>query len=144
MTTAQIQDSVAQEHQELRAYLTQWEQALEQLTPSDFFETQRALQRLWRLLPYFEERLPRHFQMEEAQFYPRVEEAHPDCAPALARFLGEHARIARLWQSYKGELQYADAVGETRRLFEQGHELVQLVRQHMANEEQELGALPQA
>jgi len=126
------------EHSEMQAQLAEWESALAQLTSGSFLESQRALQRLWRLVPFFEERMPQHFRREESEFFPALRARHPGEAAALARYSAEHAEFLRQWRTYRGELLYCDAVGETRGVYELGTRLVARLRQHMQDEELEL------
>lgn len=132
---AVVVERVLQDHGEMRARLSDWEAALEQLASPAFAESQRGLEKLWRLVPYFEKEVARHFREEESGLYPRVEAEHPASHPALTRFAGEHAEFTRQWQAYKRELLYCDAMGETRRVGELGRAIVQLLRQHMQTEE---------
>ena len=134
-------DSVVREHSDLHARLAEWEEALAGLENRNFHRSQLALQRLWRLVPFFEEEVPRHFRHEEGEFHAALKERYPDSAPLLAKFVGEHAQWTREWRDYRMELLYADAVGETNRLYELGTELVARLRRHMQDEELELVVL---
>ena len=134
-------DSVVREHGDLHARLAEWEEALAQLEGGGFQRSQTALQKLWRLVPFFEEEVPRHFRHEEGDFHPAMKERYPDSAKLLARFVGEHADWMREWRDYRMELLYADAVGETNRLYELGTELIARLRRHMQDEELELVVL---
>jgi len=135
---AAIVDRILHEHGEMRARLADWEGALQQLGSPGFAEWQRGLERLWRLVPFFEREVARHFREEEAELYPQVE-SDPAGRPArLGQFAAEHAEFSRQWQAYKRELLYCDAVGETRRVIELGTGMVELLRRHMQTEEAEL------
>ena len=141
MQLATVVDSMVKEHSELHTRLGEWEDMLERLTGGSFHHSQLALEQLWRLVPYFEEELPRHFRHEEADLYPLLKEGHPNSATVLTRFSTEHADLLRQWTSYRTELLYSEAVGETHRLRELGFELIARLRQHMQDEELELMAL---
>ncbi|HXE74738.1 MAG TPA: hemerythrin domain-containing protein [Candidatus Xenobia bacterium] len=141
MQLATVMDSVVKEHGELHERLGKWEKTLGRLTGGTFFQARTALEQLWRLVPYFEEELPRHFRREESDLYPSMKEGYPATAEALKRFATEHAELLRLWKDYRGELLYSDAIGETHRLRELGVELIARLRQHMQDEELEMVAL---
>ncbi|MGH9778263.1 MAG: hemerythrin domain-containing protein [Candidatus Acidiferrales bacterium] len=134
-------DSVVREHSDLHARLAEWEEALAGLENRNFQRSQAALQKLWRLVPFFEEEVPRHFRHEEGEFHAALKVRYPDSAKLLAKFAGEHAEWTRGWRDYRMELLYADAVGETNRLYELGTELVARLRRHMQDEELELVVL---
>jgi iron-sulfur cluster repair protein YtfE (RIC family) len=138
MTVQEVVDRVVQDHAELRDHLRQWESGLAQLGARSFLESKRGLRQLRRLVPLLDKELPRHFRTEEEELFPNVEARHPDSAPALVHFLGEHADLARRWKDYKQELLYCDAVGETERALEQGTWLVAHLRQHMQAEQEAL------
>lgn len=138
MTATELTDRVVHEHTELQEYLMQWEAALLQLNANTFAESEHGFLRLWRLVPYLDKELPRHFRTEEEELFPAVEARHPDSAPALVNFLGEHADFARQWQAYKRELLYCDAVGETVRAYEFGTWLITRLRRHIQAEEDSL------
>jgi len=141
MQLATVVDSMVKEHSELHTRLGEWEDVLGRLTGGSFYHAQLALQQLWRLVPYFEEELPRHFCHEEADLYPPLKEGHPNSAAVLKRFCGEHADLLRQWKSYRNELLYSEAIGETHRLRELGAELIAGLRKHMQDEELELVGL---
>lgn len=122
----------------MRARLGEWESALAQLAAPGFAESQRGLERLWKLVPFFEKEVARHFRQEEAELFPAVEASPLGGVSALARFSGEHAEFNRQWQAYKRELLYCDAVGESRRVIELGGSIIHLLRQHIETEEAEL------
>lgn len=130
-----IQDRILHEHSQLQSRLSEWEAALAQLNTSVFSDSQHGLQRVWRLVPFFERELPRQFQEEEVEWFPAIEASQPDANTAVARFVGEHAEITHQWQDYKRELLYCDAVGDTRRVYELGSRLVCLLRRHLQSEE---------
>lgn len=134
----EVVDRILHDHGEMQTRLADWEAALGQLTAPGFTESQRGLERLWKLVPFFEKEVARHFREEEAEWFRLVETDHPTSAPALARFSSEHAQFNRQWQAYKRELLYCDAVGETHRLSQLGGELIRLLRHHMQTEEAEL------
>jgi len=134
-------DSVVREHSDLHARLAEWEEALAQLEGGGFRRSQVALQQLWRLVPFFEEEVPRHFRHEEGDFFVALKQRYPDSERLLGRFAGEHAEWTREWRDYRMELLYADAVGETNRLYELGTELIARLRRHMQDEELELVVL---
>lgn len=138
METAKVMEQVVHDHGEMRTRLADWESALEQVTSSSFAESQRGLERLWKLVPFFEKEVARHFRKEEAELFPAVEAREPASTSALARFAREHAEFAKQWQAYKLELLYCDAVGESRRVHELGSGIIRLLRQHMDSEEAEL------
>lgn len=141
MQLATVVDSMVKEHSELHTRLGEWEDMLGRLTGGSFYHAQLALQQLWRLVPYFEEELPRHFRHEEADLYPPLKEGHPNSAVVLKRFSGEHADLLRQWKNYRNELLYSEAIGETHRLRELGAELIARLRKHMQDEELELVGL---
>ena len=138
MQLATAVDSMVKEHGELHERLGEWEKTLGRLTGGTFFQARTAIDQLWRLVPYFEEELPRHFRREEADLYPSLKEEHPAAAYVLKRFTADHAELLRQWKNYRGELLYSDAIGETHRLREMGAELIARLRQHMQDEELEL------
>lgn len=138
METTEVVNHVVQDHRIIHARLAEWEAALRQLTASAFSESQRGLQRVWRLVPFFEKEVSRHFRDEETRLFPAVTTQNPDSQKALARFAGEHNEFSRQWQAFKRELLYCDAEGETRRVCELGTGLICLLRRHMRDEEQEL------
>jgi hemerythrin-like domain-containing protein len=144
MTETEIGDRVVHEHTELQEYLLQWEAALLQFEAGDFTGWQRNMEQLWRLVPFLDKELPRHFRTEEEQLFPRVEARHPDSVKALAGFLGEHAELARDWRLYKQDLLYCDAVGCTQPARESGLGLITRLRQHIREEEQALLPLLEA
>lgn len=133
-----VVDRILSDHEEMRARLGDWEAGLAQLTASGFAESQRGLERLWKLVPFFEKEVARHFREEEADLFPALEASHAASSPALVRFASEHAQFTRQWQAYKRELLYCDAVGESRRVSELGSAIIHLLRQHMRTEEAEL------
>lgn len=133
-----VVERVLHDHVEMHARLSDWEAALAQLASSGFTDSQRGLQKLWQLVPFFEKEVARHFREEEADLYPRVDAGHPQREALLGGFAGEHAEFNRQWQAYKRELLYCDAVGETHRVLELSAAIVQLLRQHMLREEAEL------
>lgn len=137
MPTATVLERVMDDHGTLRERLREWESALAQLTSSAFSESERGLQRIWRLVPFFEKEVPRHFHDEEARLFPALEASHPHSNPALARFSAQHADFLRQWQAYKRELIYCDALRETRQVYELGTGLIGRLRQHMQSEERE-------
>ena len=141
MQLATVVDSMVKEHSELHARLAEWEETLGRLTGGSFYHSQLALQQLWRLVPFFEEELPRHFHHEEADLYPPLKEGHPNSSSVLNRFSQEHLDLLRQWKNYRSELLYSEAIGETHRLRELGAELISGLRQHMQDEEMELVAL---
>ncbi|HSC77038.1 MAG TPA: hemerythrin domain-containing protein [Candidatus Acidoferrales bacterium] len=141
MQLATVVDSMVKEHSELHERLGEWETMLGRLTGGTFFQSRAALEQLWRLVPYFEEELPRHFSREESDLYPPLKEEHPGATPVLKRFSVEHTELLRLWKNYRAELLYSDAIGETHRLRELGSELIAGLRQHMQDEELELVGL---
>ena len=141
MQLATVVDSMVKEHSELHTRLGEWENTLGRLTGGSFYHSQLALQQLWRLVPYFEEELPRHFRHEEDNLYPPLKEGHPHSASVLTRFSHEHADLLGQWKSYRSELLYSEAIGETHRLRELGFELISRLRKHMQDEELELMAL---
>ncbi len=138
MNEAEVIDRVVHDHTELQEYLRQWEAALMQLTASGFVESERGLRRLWKLVPFLDRELPRHFRTEEEDLFPRAKARDPGIAAALARFQMEHAEVTRHWHAYKQELLYCDAVGATRRAYESGNWLIERFRQHMKAEEETL------
>jgi len=71
-------DSVVREHSDLHARLAEWEEALAQLEGGGFRRSQVALQQLWRLVPFFEEEVPRHFRHEEGDFFVALKQRYPD------------------------------------------------------------------
>jgi len=135
---ATVVERVMQDHVEMQGRLSDWEAALGLLASPAFAESQRGLEKLWQLVPFFEKEVARHFREEENDLYPLIEAEHASSHPTLTRFAGEHAEFNRQWQAYKRELLYCDAVGETRRVLELGRTIVQLLRQHMSREEAEL------
>lgn len=138
METADLVEQVVREHVEMRSRLAEWEAGLAQLAAGGLLEFQDSLQRLWRLVPFFEEEVGRHFREEEAELFTAVQAHHPTSGPALARFAAEHARFARHWQEYRWELLCCDTVAETPGLCALGRWLIRLLRQHMQEEEEEL------
>lgn len=144
MTQTEVADRVVHEHTELQEYLLQWEAALMRLQDSSATESQGALEHLWRLVPYMDRELPRHFRVEEEEFFPAVEARHPKSAQTLVHFLVEHAEFARQWQTYKHALLYCDAVGKTQAACERGHWLIVRLRQHIREEEDALLPLLEA
>jgi hemerythrin-like domain-containing protein len=135
---ATVVERVLHDHGEMHARLSDWEAALGLLASPAFAESQRGLEKLWQLVPFFEKEAARHFREEETGLFPLIEAERPAVHPSLTRFAGEHAEFNRQWQAYKRELLYCDAVGETRRVLELGRALVGLLRQHMSCEEAEL------
>ena len=135
MEQAEVVDRIVHEHTELQEYLLQWEAALLQFDSGRFTTWQQGLEHLWRLVPFLDNELPRHFRTEEDQLFPRVGAHHPDAVKALAAFQGEHAELARQWQRYKQDLLYCDAVGGTQPARERGLELIGRLRQHIQEEE---------
>jgi len=144
MEQVKVVDRVVQEHTELQEYLLQWEAALLQFDSGSFTGWQQGLEHLWRLVPFLDKELPRHFRTEEEQLFPRVEARHPDAGKALAGFQGEHAELARHWQLYKQYLLYCDAVGGTQPARERGLELIGRLRRHIQEEEEALLPLLEA
>ena len=138
MQTAVLMDRILDDHAKMYAQLEEWEKAAALLDAGTFVETQRGLERVWKLVPFFEKQVVPHFHQEETELYPQVEATEPRIAPSLARFSGEHAEFGRQWQAYKRELLYADAVGETTRLREMSLWLIRMLRQHMQDEEREV------
>lgn len=138
MTSTELADRVVHEHTELQEYLLQWEAALLRLHQGSRTEAESALEHLWRLVPYLDEELPRHFRVEEEQLFPAVEMRHPDTTRALVRFLAEHAEFARQWQSYKQALLYYDTVGRSQAAFDRGLWLMARLRRHIREEEEAL------
>ena len=127
-----VVERVLHDHVEMHARLSDWKAALGLLASPAFAESQRGLQKLWQLVPFFEKEVARHFREEENDLYPLIEAEHAASHPLLTRFAGEHAEFNRQWQAYKRELLYCDAVGETHRVLELGAAIVQLLRQHMS------------
>jgi len=144
MMQTEVVDRVVREHTEMQEYLLQWEAALLQLDSGDYTGWLRGIEHLWRLVPFLDAELPRHFRAEEEQLFPRVEARHPDAVKALAGFLGEHAELAREWRRYKQDLLYCDAVGVTQPARERGIELIGRLRQHIREEEAALLPLVEA
>src|SRR5574342_345113 len=107
MQQATAVDSMVKEHSELHTRLAEWEEALGRLTGGSFYHSQLALQQLWRLVPFFEEELPRHFRHEEADLYPSLKAGRPNSAVVLKRFAQEHAELLREWKNYRAELLYS-------------------------------------
>lgn len=138
MDTAEVVDCVVHAHGEMQARLQEWEAALEQLTASDFSTSQRGLQRVWRLVPFFNKEVPRHFHDEETRLFPVLARRDPAHQNALARFQREHQEFRRQWREFMLELLYSDAVGETRRVYELSASMIRLLREHIQREEQEL------
>lgn len=134
----EVVDHMLRDHGEMHNRLTDWESALLQVVSASFAESQRGLEKLWKLVPFFEKEVARHFRDEEAGLYPLVERSSPPSSPALAHFARQHREFTRQWQDYKRELLYCDAVGETRRVAELGHALIHFLRHHMLAEEAEL------
>lgn len=133
-----VVERVLHDHVEMHARLSDWEAALGLLASPAFAESQRGLQQLWKLVPFFEKEVARHSREEENGLYPLIEAEHATSHPSLTRFAGEHAEFNRQWQAYKRELLYCDAVGETHQVHEHGTAVVQFLRQHMSREEAEL------
>lgn len=144
MTQTEVADRVVHEHTELQEYMLQWEAALLQFDAGDFTGWQRALEHLWKLVPFLDTELPRHFRTEEEQLFPCVEARHPDSGKAVAGFRGEHAELARHWRLYKQDLLYCDAVGSAQPARERGLELIGRLRQHIREEEESLLPLLEA
>lgn len=131
-------DRVVSEYQEVLARLADWEAALAQLASGSYWEWKAGLDRLWRLVPFFEKEVPRHFQNEEKALFARVAARHADSDKALLHYSGEHTEFCRQWHNFRTELLYCDAVGETRHLCQSGAVLIAYLRRHMAEEEREL------
>ena len=138
MTSTELADRVVHEHTELQEYLLQWEAALLRLHEGSPAESEGALEHLWRLVPYLDTELPRHFRVEEEEFFPAVELRHPETTRSLVRFLAEHAEFARQWQSYKQALLYCDAVGKSQTAYDRGLWLLGRLRRHIQEEEEAL------
>lgn len=139
-----VADRVVHEHTELQEYMLQWEAALMRFQDGSPTESQSALEHLWRLVPYLDKELPRHFRVEEEELFPAVEARHPESTQALVRFLVEHAEFARQWRAYKHSLLYCDTVGKTETAYERGLRLVGRLRQHIREEEEALLPLLEA
>ena len=138
MKQAEVADRVVHEHTELQEYMLQWEAALMHFQDGSPTESQIALAHLWRLVPYLDKELPRHFRVEEEELFPVVEARHPESTQALVHFLVEHAEFVRQWRDYKHALLYCDAVGKTETACERGLWLVGQLRRHIREEEDAL------
>lgn len=138
MEGAHVAERMLRDHAEMRIRLADWEAALAQVTATAFAESKRGVERLRQLVPFFDGEVHRHFREEEAHLHPIVSAQHCGAEPALARFAGEHREFFEQWQTFKSELQYCDAVGEPRGVYELGTALIRLLRQHMESEEREL------
>jgi len=144
MEQAEVVDRIVHEHTELQEYLLQWEAALLQFDSGRFTAWQQGLEHLWRLVPFLDKALPRHFRTEEEQLFSRVEARHPDSVKTLAGFEGEHTELARHWRHYKQDLLFCDAVGGTQPARERGLELIGRLRRHIQEEEAALLPLMEA
>src|SRR3989304_2358644 len=71
-----VVERVMHDHVEMHVRLSDWEAALGLLASPAFAESQRGLQKLWQLVPFFEKEVARHFREEENDLYPLIEAEH--------------------------------------------------------------------
>lgn len=138
MGTTEVIERVARDHYQMQSRLEEWEDALAELTSGSFFDSQQALERLRRLVPFFEREVPEHFQAEENDLFPALSKRNTRTRTTLAHFSGQHKEFRERWHEFRQELIYCDAVGDSQRLCQLGTALIHLLRQHIESEEEEV------
>lgn len=131
-------DLILDDHEEISERLAEWAAAAELLDPLSPVETRQGIERLAKLVPYFEKELGPHFLREERVLFAHLQATHPSSSPTLEYFLAQHAELNRQWQTYKQEWLGSSAQGEVTRLRELSLGLARRLRQHIRDEERDL------
>jgi hemerythrin-like domain-containing protein len=145
MSTPDILGQLLGDHTALRRLLPLWTQALAELTEGGYDQCCQAVFTLRSLCRNLAHALEQHFQQEETQLQPLVEEQ----TARLRRLWGdlrlEHAIFRRVVEEFQQELERFNSSGELRRLPLVGRDLVFSLRVHLDREENEFyPALAQA